>query len=86
MTVNKNIKFRFKTDYLNIWNPNHVQEPRTYTNKIEKTTNTHRHFLKKNPKLPYFIKINYKHIILILSSINNNSKQYLNNKNNIVTY
>jgi len=47
MTVNKNIKFRFKTDYLNIWNPYHVQEQRTYTNKIEKTTNTHCHFLKK---------------------------------------
>jgi hypothetical protein len=54
MTVNKNIKFRFKTDYLNIWNPNHVQEPRTYTNKIEKTTNIHCHFLKKKYKTTIF--------------------------------
>ena len=42
--------------------------------------------LWKNPKLPYFNKINHKHVILTLSNINSNSKQDLNNKNNIFLY
>ena len=35
MTYNKNVKFRFLTNFLNTWNPNHAQEPKTYTNKTE---------------------------------------------------
>jgi hypothetical protein len=44
-TVNKNIKFQFKTNSLNTWNPNHALKPRIYTKKIEKDINTHCHLL-----------------------------------------
>ena len=43
MTANKNIKFGFKIDSLNNWNPNYAQKPKTYTNKTEKASNTHYH-------------------------------------------
>jgi len=39
-TAYKNIKFWIKIYSLNTWNPNHVQEPRTHTNKLEKTSIT----------------------------------------------
>jgi hypothetical protein len=48
MIANKNIKFQFKIYSLNTWNSNHAQELRTYTNKIEKASNTHYQLLAES--------------------------------------
>jgi hypothetical protein len=53
MTANKNIKFQFKIDSLNTWNPNHAQKLKTYTNKTEKASNTHCHLLVESKTIFY---------------------------------